>query len=103
MALTFKAVTCVAGEYTRLVYGAPSVAFKLREAGTGRLWGGQIPDDVDHEDEEAMDAWAPEAGIVDYMTYEGKQPFSYNALAVEDGVWFKPDGTGDVIMEVNHS
>lgn len=97
MALTFAAVTCVAGQYTLLAYGTANVAFKLRAAGTGRLWGGQVPDGEDPE------AWLPDPELTDYTTVEGKQPFSYNALSVVDGLWFRPDGDADVIMEVNHS
>lgn len=97
MALTFKAVTCVAGQYTLLAFGTANVAFKLRAAGTGRLWGGQVPDGEDPE------VWVPDIENGDYTTVEGKQPFSYNALSVGDGLWYMPDGATDVIMEVNHS
>ena len=97
MALTFTAVTCGGGQYTRLAYGTANVAFKLRTAGTGRLWGGQGPDGQDAE------TWTPEIENADFTTVEGKQPFSYNALSIGDGLWFMPDGEADVIMEVNHS
>lgn len=97
MALTFEAVTCVAGEYTRLSYGSANVAFKLRDAGTGRLWGGQVPEGEDEE------SWAPAVDEADYTSVEGKQPFSYNALSIADGIWYLPDGEDDVIMEVNRS
>lgn len=97
MALTFSAPTCAAGEYTRLAYGSANVAFKLRASGTGRLWGGQVPDGEDAE------TWAPTVDQTGYTTVEGKQPFSYNALSIADGLWYMPDGEDDVIMEVNHS
>lgn len=97
MALTFKAVTCVAGQYTLLAYASANVALKLRTSGTGRLWGGQVPDG------ETPESWSPDPDRADYTTVEGKQPFSYNALSVADGLWFMPDGEADVIMEVNHS
>lgn len=97
MALTFSAVVCAAGQYTRLAYATANVAFKLRESGTGRLWGGQVPDGQNAE------TWAPDVGINSYTTVEGKQPFSYNALSIGDGLWYRPDGSDDVIMEVNHS
>jgi hypothetical protein len=58
MALKFKGVTCVAGEYTRLAYGNANVAFKLRFSGTGRLWGGQVPEGENEE------TWAPPSTVV---------------------------------------
>jgi len=97
MALTFLAVTCGGGQYTRLAYGSANVAFKLREAGTGRLWGGQVPVGEDEE------TWAPDVENADFTTVEGKQPFSYNALSIGDGFWYMPEGEADVIMEVNRS
>lgn len=97
MALTFVAVTCLAGQYNRLAYGSANVAFKLRVAGTGRLWGGQVPTGQN------TSTWAPDADVISYTTVEGKQPFSYNALSVTDGLWYMPEGDGDQVMEVNRA
>lgn len=86
MAETVTAVACPAGEYTLIVSGKAAVSFSLREENYYGRW--------------TFGASQPDPDTANYKSLRPKSSENFADLSVSAKIWFRPEGSVDLTIEV---
>lgn len=85
MAVDIKVISCPAGSYTLLAQDKTNCTFQLRTVGSGRL---------------AISATQPAANTSDYFRVTSSDPAELGSLSGTEDVYFMPEGTSAIEIEV---